>query len=76
MKGSNGGIGHLQGPVPVQSELSDGKKKEEEKKRREKKKKKKRDVLTGGGEGIKRGLAFFLIYVSLLRPSLPNPDSS
>lgn len=51
MKGSNGGIGHLQGPVPVQSELSDGKKKEEEKKRREKKKKKKRDVLTGGGKG-------------------------
>lgn len=50
MKGSNGGIGHLQGPVPVQSELSDGKKKEE-KKRRGKKKKKKRDVLTGGGKG-------------------------
>lgn len=46
--------------------------KKEEKKRREEKK---RYVLTGG-ERIKRGLAFFLTHVSLLRPSLPNPDSS
>lgn len=67
MKGSNGGIGHLQGPVPVQSELSDGKKKGGEEEERKKEEEKERCADWGGGRDKK---GFSILFDS--RVSAPS----